>query len=324
MAKLRRFSGTPVAEGVRLEVGRYTVFAVRDEKKDISVRVRREPRRFLRACMDVPLLRGAARLIHGVARFFDGIGESAELRPQRPVRGTAVEQAIARFLRIRPQTLATLLSAILIVLLAALCLYAAPAGAQLLLERHAALSRVWIDYLSALVRIVGLLIAVGLLCRLRVFKRLAMYKGAINKVVNCYECRDEVNAANAARHSICARRSDPAFLLCALIAALLLFPLLPRRGPAVTAILRVLVLLAAAGVLNEPFSALEEARKVTPLVRALRTPMDLLQHMTTLEPHPQMLEVAVCAFDAAMAGSRDETKTEVNSDDHIGMDDEGD
>ena len=323
MAKLRRFSATPVAEGVRLEVGKYTVFAVRNEDKDISVRMRREPRMLLRTCMRIPFVRGAARLIRDIVRFFDGLGDSAELRPQRPVRGTAPEQAVARVLHIRPQTIATLLSAILILVIASVCLYAAPAGAQVLLEAAFALSRTQLSLMIAGVRIVGLLVGIFLVGRLRVYKRLLMYKGAINKVINCYESRDDVNVKTAVNYPILTRRSEPAFLICALCISLLLFPLIRPFHWAITAALRVLVLLGVAALLNEPFSALEDARPTLP-VRIARAPIDLFQHMTTLEPHPQMLEVAVCAFDAAMGKIGREAETEVNPDDHLRMDKERD
>ena len=319
MAKLRRFSATPVAEGVRLEVGKYTVFAVRNEEKDISIRMRREPRKLLRACMRVPFIRGAARLLRDVVRFFDGLGESAELRPQRPVRGAAPERFIASILHIRPQSLATLLSAILIPIIAVICLYAAPEGAKLLFMNHFTLSRTALSLAVAGVRVAGLLIAVGCVGRLRVFKRLLMYKGAINKVINCYECRDTVTAENVADYPIHTRRSESAFLICVACISLLLFPLIRPYSLAITALLRVAVMLAVAAVLNEPFSALEEAKLTLP-VRIVRAPIDLLQHMTTLEPHPQMLEVAVCAFDAAMGKAASEAETEVTPDDHFGMD----
>ena len=77
MAKLKRFGGTPVSEGVRLEVGKYTIFAVRNSARDISVRMRREPRKLLKVCMQVPFLRGATRLIRDIMRFLDGLGEAA-------------------------------------------------------------------------------------------------------------------------------------------------------------------------------------------------------------------------------------------------------
>ena len=323
MAKLRRFSATPVAEGVRLEVSKYTVFAVRNEEKDISVRVRREPRMLLRAGMRIPFLRGVVRLVRDVLRFFDGLGESAELNPQHPVRGTAPERFVASILHIRPQTIATLLSAILIPVIGALCLYAAPEGVKFLLQTRFRLARLPLSLITAGVRVAGLLAAIALVGRLRVFRRLLMYKGAINKVINCYEARDRVNAQRAAEYPIPTRRSESAFLIFVLSVSLMLFPLIRPHNIAMTALLRVAVILGVAAVLNEPFSGLENARPWL-LVRILRTPIDLLQHMTALEPHPQMLEVAVCAFNAAMGKSGEEAETEVTPDDDIGMDEERD
>ncbi len=319
MAKLRHFSATAVAEGVRLEVGKYTVFAVRNAQKDISVRMRREPRKFLRACMAIPFVRGIARLIRDVLRFFDGLSESAELDPQHPVRGNCVERFIARILHIYPQTIVTLVSAIMILPVALICLYAAPAGAALLFESLFMPSRLALNLLVALVRIMGVLLSVAALCRLRVFKRLSMYKGAINKVINCYECRDEVSVENIATYPILTRRSEPAFVLCVLCISLLLFPLIRPMNFLFTALLRVAILLGVAALFDEPFLALEEAR-MTKGVWIARAPIDFIQHMTTLEPHPQMLEVAVCAFEAAMGKSQDELEAEVTEVDDLGVD----
>ena len=321
MAKLRRFSATPVAEGVRLEVGKYTVFAVRNEEKDISVRVRREPRKLLRACMRIPFVRGAARLIRDVLRFFDGLGESAELHPQRPVRGTAPERLIARILHITPQSIATLLSAILIPVIGAICLYFIPEGAKQLIESSYDLPRMQLSLAVAAARVVGMFAAVWLVCRLRVFRRLLMYRGAINKVINCYEGHDEVNVHTAARYPVHTRRTEPVFLLFVMGISFMLFPLILPYGLALTALCRLLVILAVAAVFNEPFRLLENAKRSLP-VRILRAPIDLLQHMTATEPHPQMLEVAVCAFDAAMGKAGDEAETEVTLDDDNGMDEE--
>ena len=319
MAKLRRFSATPVAEGVRLEVGKYTVFAVRNEQKDISVRVRREPRKLLRTCMRIPFVRGTARLIRDVLRFFDGLGESAELHPHRPVRGTAPERLIARILHITPQSIATLLSAILIPVIGAICLLLIPEGARQVIESSYELSRMQLSLAIAAARVIGLFAAVWLVCRLRVFKRLQMYRGAINKVINCYEAHDEVNARTAARYPIYTRRTEPVFLLFVMSISLMLFPLIRPYGPALTALFRLGVILAVAAIFNEPFRLLENAKRSLP-VRILRAPIDLLQHMTAMEPHPQMMEVAVCAFDAAMGNDGDEAETEVTLDDDFGMD----
>lgn len=307
MAKRRHFGGTPVAEGVRLEVGKYTVFAVRKADKDIAVRMRREPRKLMRLLMRIPFLRGATRLVRDVHRFFDGIAESAELQPQRVVRGTAVERSVARFLRVSPQSIVTLVSALLIPVIAFLCLYAAPAGAAMLLEDHFSLSRAWMNGIACGVRICGFLLSIPLVGRLRVFRRLLMYRCAINMATNCYESQCELTLENVASHSRCTRRSEPAFLISVCIISLVLFSLVRVDGLLIAIALRLLIILGVAALLNEPFSALEVAERNW-ATRILRVPIDLFQHMTTLEPHPQMLEVAVCAFKAALGELGKEVK----------------
>ena len=52
-----------------------------------------------------------------------------------------------------------------------------------------------------------------------------------------------------------------------------------------------------------------EAAELNWATRILRAPIDLIQHMTTLEPHPQVMEVALCAFRAAL-GEIDEEVTD--------------
>lgn len=309
MAKLKRFGGTPVAEGVRLEVGRYTVFAVRNAQRDISVRMRREPRGFLRACMHIPLLRGMVRLMRDVVRFLDGLSEADELKPHRSERGNAFERGVARVLNLHPQTLAAWSSAILMLIIAFCCLYAAPKGFELFLQSRFTLARVQLNAAVCAVRILGMLTAIGLCSRLRILRRLCMYKGAINKAINCYECREPLSTENVARYPLHTRRSEPIFLIGVLIISMILFACIQTEGIFATAIIRILIILATAAVFNEPYSALESAEPTLP-VRILRFPMDLMQHITVLEPQPQMLEVAVCAFNVALG----ETDKEVSPD----------
>ena len=313
MAKLKRFSGTPVAEGVRLEVGSYTVFAVRNEKRDISVRMRREPRGMLRTLMHIPFLRGITRLFRDIIRFFDGINESSELNPQAIVRGTAPERAVAKFLLVKPQAVVSWVTAILIPLIAFVCLFAAPLGADALIGKYFDLTRPWQNAAVCAVRILSTLVAVGLVCRLRVFNRLQMYRGAINKTINCYECRDRLELENVSEYPILARRSESAFLLCVLVVSMILFALVRPAGVFAMAISRIGIILGVAAVINEPIIAMEDAEN-TWAVRLVRAPYDLFQRMTTMEPHPQMIEVAVCAMQAALGEPMTEKEGEDNDD----------
>lgn len=299
MAKLKHFSGSPVAEGVRMEVGKYTVFAVRNADKNISVRMRREPRNLIRACMRIPFLRGAVRMVRDVVRFFDGMSESYELKPQRVVRGNAFDQNLARLLSVHPQFIVAFFNTISVLLIAFACLFAAPLGAEALLQDTTNLTRAAINGIVCGVRIISFLLGIGLTCRLKMFKRMMMYRCAINKVTNCYECRDELTLENAAKYPRYARRSEAAFLIGVMIISMVLFSFVRSGNPLIFIPVRIGILLGVAAVLNEPFSALETAY-LNWATRIARLPIDLIQHMTTAEPHPQILEVALCAFQAAL------------------------
>ena len=61
---------------------------------------------------------------------------------------------------------------------------------------------------------------------------------------------------------------------------------------------RIGVILAAAAVSNEIILPLERANPNS-LLAVLHRPLMGLQHLFTIEPHNQMIEVALCAFRAA-------------------------
>lgn len=311
MAKLKHFGGTPVSEGVRLEVGRYTVFAVRNEEKDIAVRMRREPRRLIRDLMRIPLLRGIIRVFRDVIRFFDGIGESAELQPQHPFRGSRAERAAADFLHVRQQTLAAWESGILILLIAFACFWAAPQGAVMLIENIFDLPRVWSNVIACAFRITFFLTGIWACGQLRVINRLRMYRYALNQAINCYECRDEVTLENAQQYPRYARRSEPAYLISVMIVSMILFACLQPANILLTAVERIGIFIGISAFLNEFIHALENAR-MSPVIEIVRAPLDFFQLMTTVEPALPILEVAVCAVQTALGqGSREE-----ESDDH--------
>ena len=67
--------------------------------------------------------------------------------------------------------------------------------------------------------------------------------------------------------------------------------------------MRALTVLAIAAVLNEPLRLLEAARP-GPVVNALLGPHLLLERCLVRRAHPQMVEVAVYAFNAAKENNK--------------------
>ena len=296
---------TPVAEGVRIQVGNATAFAVRQESKDVALRLRREYHPARDAMERVPFLRGILRLVLSVADFLDGVAESAQLMPQQIVRGTRFEQRFAELFRIRPTSLVAAGSALAILFLIGALVIAGPwAMAKWVLSRFE-LSRTAINVLACATRVLCMLLCALLVPRLRVVNRFAMYRGAINKVLNAVPANadQDVTQAEAERASHLSRRSDAAFALEVLMLSVIAFALIRTFTLPVQVLVRALTVLAIAAVLNEPLRLLESARPIPP-VNVLLAPHLLLERCFVRRAHAQMVEVAVYAFNAAKENDR--------------------
>ena len=291
-------SAAPVAEGAQFTIGSATAFAVRREEKDIGLRIRRERRPLRDAVGQTPFLRGMQRLVLSTFGLLDGISESAELYPQHVARGNHLERETARLLQCHPENLVGLLSGLLIPIILLGFIWGLPMATQRLLM-DLSVSRAFVNGMTCAVRIVGAWLGLFLCARLRVVRRLCMYRGAINKVLSAYEAHrreptlDEAVAAEPIYH-----RCDAAFLLIVLTLSLIAFAALRTITLPVQILVRVLMMLVIAGVVNEPLRALENLKPGHPL-SGLLAPCRAIEGLFVLEPHDQMVEVALCAFNAA-------------------------
>ena len=295
---------SPVAEGVRFRIGSATAFAVRKDNKDVALRIRREYHPAREAMERIPFVRGIVRLAGGTADFLDGVLESAELHPQQIARGRRFEQRFAELFRVNPVSFIAAGSAIVAIVLLVGLLLVAPWAVDRFLLPQFELTRPAINAVTCAVRVLGALICVALIPRLRVLNRLCMYRGAINKVLNTPAskgCRVSQEAAGQASHLT--RRSDSAFAVTVLLLSMIVFALVRTFTLPVQLLVRLLIVLIIAAVINEPILLLEKARRGT-FAAALLGPQVLLERLLVRRPHPQMVEVAVYAYNAALENDR--------------------
>ena len=297
----------PVAEGVRIQVGNATAFAVRQDSKDVALRLRREYHPARDAMERIPFLRGILRLVLSVADFLDGVSESAQLMPQQIVKGTRFEQRFAELFRIRSTSLVAAGSVLAILFLIGGLVIAGPWALAKFVLPQFELSRNAINAVACAFRVLSMLLCAAVVPRLRVVNRFAMYRGAINRVLNAdadADGRVTQEAAEQAPHL--SRRSDAAFILVVLMLSVIAFALIRTFTLPVQVLVRVLTVLAIAAVLNEPLRLLENARRGH-LTDALLAVQIGLERLMTRRPHAQMVEVAVYAWNAA----RENDKTRV-------------
>jgi uncharacterized protein YqhQ len=132
-------------------------------------------------------------------------------------------------------------------------------------------------------------------------RRVFMYHGAEHKSIFTWEAGDQLTAAAAQKHSRFHPRCSTAFLLMVIVAAILAFALfLPRQLPLWKRLIGELALmLPVSGLTYEIQRLLARFQKLA-WVQWVSKPGLVLQTLTTREPDPGQLEVALAALRAVV------------------------
>lgn len=307
---MNRISACPVAEGVRFQAGNYTAFAVRNQDKDLSVRIRREKHPMRRTLNRIPFVRGILRLWTVVFGMLDATNESGELYPQDIARGNRFQRNFAELFRANPVNLVALLSAFIMPFLMIGLIFLAPWAVEKWVFPAAAekwvlpawmLSRTGLNAIICALRVLLTVLCLWLVSRLRIMNRFCMYRGAIHKVYNAHVRSDGKRMTHeyvAAQPKV-SRRCDAAFALIVVLLSIIAFACVRIHTLHVQLLVRILMILGVAAIINEPIQMLERLPEKHPLAWLL-APVMWLERLFVIEPHNQMVEVALCAYRAAM------------------------
>ena len=160
-------------------------------------------------------------------------------------------------------------------------------------------SALWFNVIEGAARLaflVGYLAALG---RLPEVRRLFEYHGAEHKVVGAYEAGVPLTPASVARFSTRHVRCGTSFLLLVAVVSTLVHVLLGRPDVLLLLVSRVALIPVVAAIAAE-LQQLAATHAGRPVVRALLRPGLALQGLTTREPSPAQLEVAIAALEAAL------------------------
>ena len=141
-------------------------------------------------------------------------------------------------------------------------------------------------------------------------KRLFQYHGAEHKVIHCYESGKALTVKNIKKFSTLHPRCGTSFMIIVLMIAIAIFSVLPSivmhffpgfielgivSRKAILLSLRVIVIPIIAGISYEGLK-LSDKFKTGNIMKFVNKPGLLLQKITTGEPTPKMIEVAVKAL----------------------------
>lgn len=162
------------------------------------------------------------------------------------------------------------------------------------------MSNLGISIVEGIIRIVIFLLYIILISKMKDIQRTFMYHGAEHKTISCIESGMELNVENAAKCSRLHKRCGTSFLLIVVILSvivhILFFAIVPVEGTVAKLVIRLLLVPVIAGFSYEFLQW--TGRHDSCVVNALSKPGLWLQKLTTREPEPEMLEVAIASIEA--------------------------
>lgn len=167
-----------------------------------------------------------------------------------------------------------------------------------------------LEGLVRLVILIGYLWLVGLMPDIR---RVFGYHGAEHKTINAYEAGAELDPESVAGYSTAHTRCGTGFLLVVVVIFILLSTLFGRPPLLLRLLTRLILIPVVAGIAYEWIKFSAHHYQQSPLIRALAAPGLALQKLTTRQPEPAMLEVAIAALKAVLESQAQSTVAQDNS-----------
>lgn len=279
--------GQAVIEGVMMRGPKLVATAVRTPQGRIELEVKpvnsiadRHP------ILKKPMLRGCVALFESLAMGLRSLGYSAQMA------GEEDEQFSDRELA------GTMLFAFA---LAAVLFIAIPTGAAKLFH-FVTEDAVFLNLMEGVLRLLIFMAYIFAISRMKDIQRVFQYHGAEHKTIACFEAGDALTVENAAGHTRLHKRCGTSFLLIVMLVSIFVFAFLGWPGLAERIASRIILLPVVAGLSYEiiRFSASSDNCVLGWAVR----PGLWLQKLTTREPEPEMLEVAIEAARAVLPEDR--------------------
>lgn len=138
-----------------------------------------------------------------------------------------------------------------------------------------------------------------IISRMTEIRRVFAYHGAEHKTINAYEDRAAMNVNSVMKYSVQHPRCGTSFLLTLIILSIVIFTLLGDL-PFGLKILSRIILIPVLAMFSYEIIRLMGNHQENPIVGVLSKPNLALQALTTREPTPEMVEVAIQAFNSLL------------------------
>jgi uncharacterized protein YqhQ len=295
--------GQAVIEGVMMRSPTLVATAVRRPDGEISVRkagfVSISKRKKL---LGLPVIRGAVVLIETLSLGISALTysaeealkeEGAEEKEGAEIKERAGIREATKEKKTGAMTTVGLVGTIIISLgLGFLLFFYLP---LFVAEKVGVQSGFWFNLVDGAVRLVVFVSYIGLVGLWGEMRKLYQYHGAEHKSIYAFEAGEELTVENAMKHSSLHPRCGTSFLLMVVVVSLVVFIALGKPENWAERAVRFLLVPVIAGVAFE-FTKLSGKYANNALASVLIKPGLWLQKMTTREPAPDQVEVALRAL----------------------------
>lgn len=268
--------GQAVIEGVMMRGPELVATAVRNPQGRIELEVKpvnsiadRYP------IFKKPMLRGCVSLFESLVMGIRSLGYSAQMAGEEDEQLTDKELA------------GTMIFAFA---LAAVLFIAIPTGAAKLFHVITE-DPVFLNLMEGFLRLFIFMAYIFAISRMKDIQRVFQYHGAEHKTIACFEAGEALTVENVARHTRLHKRCGTSFLLIVMLVSIFVFAFLGWPDLAERIAIRIILLPVVAGISYEiiRFSANSDNCLLGWAVK----PGLWLQKLTTREPEPEMIEVAI-------------------------------
>lgn len=295
--------GQAVMEGVMMKAPRAIAVSVRRPDKTIVTKLTPyTPITEKHKWMGLPIIRGVVNFCHMLSMGMNTLQQSTDMLGIMDEEPTKFEKWLSKKLGKGIDKIVMGTAIVLAVILSIGLFFVIP---ELVARGLKALipNQNWlVNLLSGLVRIMILIGYILFCCTVPDVRRTFQYHGAEHKTVYCNENGLPLTPENAQQFSTLHPRCGTSFLLIVFVISIVMFTLVGYQGTNYFLRLgsRLLLLPVVAGISYEVLKGLAHSKGK--IVEWLRWPGMQLQRLTTKEPTPEMLEVAIVSMNVALHG----------------------
>lgn len=280
MERLPTYGGQALIEGVMMRGGAAVAAAMRAPNGNIVIQTENLKGIYTSNIRKIPFLRGLIILWDalGLGMRFLTISANQQTGEDEKLEGPALYLTLGLSL-----TLGIAL------------FFVAPAALGHFLDSIFHWHNWWGNFFEGILRLgimIGYIWGVG---KMPEIQRVFAYHGAEHKTINAYEAGAELTTENVSKYSLLHPRCGTSFLLTVVLLSIIFFSLLGPLPIGVRLLTRVLMIPILAGVAYE-YIRWTANNLSSPLVKLMIQPNLKMQSLTTREPTPDIVEVAITAF----------------------------